>query len=311
MTFPLSLLIPSAIGMTNFKACFYVKVSGDGVFFGFPRIAQKIARQRSVTISSLVRFVHFFHFRLSGTKVSSMVTRESYEQEQDVPSCSTVDRFRCSLTRKIMKEPVTSKHGYHFEQKTIMKWIKRRGETCPISGQPLKVSDLKPNSMLQWEIMFWQRKNEQDAVVEDHVLSRRSAPLLLQEPPRKVDAPPVTVIRSPEVPTRKQRALSADTPLSLSDTPPSVPRRKYSDVDLPSLCDMMRINKYDVYGAAGAIESSHRNIVTPPDILRTHLSLADTVVPLAPQMDFASPVQAQGIVFFLDEVEISLIFDGL
>jgi hypothetical protein len=73
---------------------------------------------------------------------------------------------------------------------------------------------------------------------------------------------------------------------------------------------MMRINKYDVNGA-GAIESSHRNIVTPPDILRTHLSLADTVVPLAPQMDFASPVQAQGIVFFLDEVEISLIFDGL
>jgi hypothetical protein len=33
-------------------------------------------------------------------------------------------------------------------------------------------------------------------------------------------------------------------------------------------------------------------------------------VPLAPQLDYASHLKAQGILLFLDEVERALIFDG-
>jgi hypothetical protein len=229
------------------------------------------------------------HFRLSSTMVSSMMNRCN-EQEQDVSSCSKAQgRFRCSLTREIMKEPVTSQYGDHFERKTIMKWIKRRGEACPLSGQSLKVLDLKPNSMLQWEILFCQRKNE-DALD----VSRRSAPaLLLQEPSRKVDAPPSIVTRTPEVTIRKR----------LSDTAPSVPRRKHSHLDLSSLCDMMS-NRY----VTDASESSHPHNIATPDILRT-LPMAD--VPMVPQFDSsASPLQPQGILSVLDQMEKSLLFDG-
>jgi hypothetical protein len=65
----------------------------------------------------------------------------------------------------------------------------------------------------------------------------------------------------------------------------------------------MMANKY---GYDATTESSHRNIVTPA-IFRTP-SVAD--VPLAPQLDYASPLKAQGILLFLDEVERALIFDG-
>lgn len=221
---------------------------------------------------------------LAPTQVSSMITRFDHErQEQDVSSCSSrtvQDRFKCSLTRKIMKDPVTSTYGDNFERKNIMKWIKQRGcETCPLSGRPLKVSDLTPNCMLQWEIMFWQRKHE-DAVD----VSRRTASTRLHDPLRKVDAPPSIVTRSPDVTSMKRR---------FSDTPPSVPRRKYSDIELPSLCDMM-INKS---------EPSHRNIAISPSAMAN--------VTMAPKLDFApsSPLKGQEIIFILNEVDRSLIFD--
>jgi hypothetical protein len=131
--------------------------------------------------------------------------------------------------------------------------------------------------MLQWEIMFWQRKNE-DAVD----VSRRTASTRLQDPLRKVDAPPSIVTRSPEVSTKRP----------LSDTPPAVPRRKCSDIDLPSLCDMMISKK-----------SSHRNIAISPTAVAN--------VPMAPQLDFApsSPLEGKEILFILNEVDRSLIFD--
>jgi hypothetical protein len=212
-----------------------------------------------------------------------MITR-SYEQEQGVSPCSTVqDRFRCSLTRKIMEDPVASKYGDNYERTIIMKWIKRRGDTCPLSGRPLKVSDVTPNCMLQWDIMLWKRKkNEQEDAMLD-VSRRRTAPSRLQEPPRKVDAPPSIVSRSPEVTTRTQRRLS--------DTTPSVPRRKLSDFDLPSLRDFMAINH----------NSSHRkNIVTAMPMANVPMNISQ----------FPSPLEGREIVFILDEVERSLIFDG-
>lgn len=66
------------------------------------------------------------------------------------------DRFICPLTKEIMKEPVCTRQGKNFERKAILKWLEQKGDICPVTKQPLRMSGLIANSKLQWEIQQWQ-----------------------------------------------------------------------------------------------------------------------------------------------------------
>jgi hypothetical protein len=66
------------------------------------------------------------------------------------------EKFRCALTKEVMKDPLVSKRGHCFERESIRKWMDEMGLVCPITGEELKPSDLVTNTKLQWEIQQWQ-----------------------------------------------------------------------------------------------------------------------------------------------------------
>jgi U-box domain len=67
--------------------------------------------------------------------------------------------FVCPLTKQLMKEPVLSKYGHHFERSAILQHIDSGHPFCPVSGTPLRSSDLIPNNTLQWKIKCWAEGN--------------------------------------------------------------------------------------------------------------------------------------------------------
>jgi hypothetical protein len=71
------------------------------------------------------------------------------------------DRFICPLTKDLMKEPMMSRHGHNFERYIILSKIQLNGFVCPISGKPLRPSDLVSNRKLQTEIQQWQQQQQQ------------------------------------------------------------------------------------------------------------------------------------------------------
>ena len=67
-------------------------------------------------------------------------------------------RFLCSLTKKVMADPVTTASGYNFERAALAAWLQNNGQRCPKTGQPCSMRDIQSNALLQWEILYWQRK---------------------------------------------------------------------------------------------------------------------------------------------------------
>lgn len=84
---------------------------------------------------------------------------EEDEDELEIPS-----EFICPITQEIMQDPVMSRYGHSYEREAILKWLIRHND-CPMSRQPLKLSDLLTNHNLRARILQWQKDNEQDIVV--------------------------------------------------------------------------------------------------------------------------------------------------
>jgi hypothetical protein len=69
--------------------------------------------------------------------------------EPDVPS-----HFRCPLTRRVMRDPVSALDGHTYERVAIEQWVSRNG-TSPLLGTPLSVADLTPNLTLRAMISLY------------------------------------------------------------------------------------------------------------------------------------------------------------
>ncbi|KAG7342846.1 U-box domain containing protein [Nitzschia inconspicua] len=82
------------------------------------------------------------------------------QDESNIP-----EEFYCALTKKIMKEPMVSRYGTHFERDAIMGWLQKGNKYCPVTGQPLRPSNLVSDKNLQWKIQFWAAKNGRDDIV--------------------------------------------------------------------------------------------------------------------------------------------------
>mmetsp|Transcript_25152 Transcript_25152/g.41243 ORF Transcript_25152/g.41243 Transcript_25152/m.41243 type:complete len:244 (+) Transcript_25152:329-1060(+) len=80
-----------------------------------------------------------------------------------MPGSETPSEYLCCLSKKLMKYPVRSKYGHHFERSAIEKFI-QSNSFCPVTGNPLSESDIGPvNKTLQWKIKAWVNKNETEA----------------------------------------------------------------------------------------------------------------------------------------------------
>jgi hypothetical protein len=62
-----------------------------------------------------------------------------------------ISAYTCPISLDIMIDPVITKQGYTFERSAVVKWLETHN-TCPLTREPLNVSDLVPNKALRQTI---------------------------------------------------------------------------------------------------------------------------------------------------------------
>ncbi|KAF8047765.1 hypothetical protein N665_2838s0006 [Sinapis alba] len=120
------------------------------------------------------------------------------EPETDIlsPSLEKVDvpkEFKCTLSKKIMIEPVIIASGQTYEKRYIKEWLKRE-RTCPITNQVLSHLSLTPNFLVdelitQWCLVnnFERPKSSEERITElftdgiDSLLQRISSPSSVED----------------------------------------------------------------------------------------------------------------------------------
>ena len=138
----------------------------------------------------------------------------------------TQRRFTCPLTNSIMEDPVSVPCcGTNFERRALLRWMKKNG-SCPESGESLRTSDLKPNAMLQWEILYLERKT---SCKGESSSTKVSSSLPIPSP--SVDTPP-SMPRSSTGSVRteqsERRPSLNESNHSRADLPPTLPRNPSS-----------------------------------------------------------------------------------
>jgi hypothetical protein len=63
--------------------------------------------------------------------------------------------FLCPMTKTVMNDPMMSRYGFNFERSAILGWLARGNGRCPVSGNPLRPSNLVSNKSLQARIHKW------------------------------------------------------------------------------------------------------------------------------------------------------------
>jgi hypothetical protein len=69
---------------------------------------------------------------------------------------ATTAALRCSLTRRVMTDPVVAADGYSYERAEIEKYLAQHS-VSPMTGRPLAFGRLFPNNQLRNVIRAWQR----------------------------------------------------------------------------------------------------------------------------------------------------------
>ena len=113
------------------------------------------------------------------------------------------DYFACPLTFELMVEPVVDPTtGTTYEKAAICEWLSKNA-TSPVSGRPLAMADLVPNSALRGAIETWRK---------DHIVPAAPA---CAETPAPVAAWPA------DEPAVSTEGVSFDT---IATPPPKTPR---------------------------------------------------------------------------------------
>jgi len=72
-----------------------------------------------------------------------------------IPPELVPDKFKCEITKKIMKRPMRTPNGNVYEEKKIVEWISKQGSIDPLSGVPLSKAELMQDGKLASEIVHW------------------------------------------------------------------------------------------------------------------------------------------------------------
>jgi hypothetical protein len=68
------------------------------------------------------------------------------------------ETFFCPISGEIMKDPVITPHGITYDRQSILGWLSRNN-TCPVTRNPLKDTELIPNYALRQTIDDYLTKN--------------------------------------------------------------------------------------------------------------------------------------------------------
>lgn len=89
----------------------------------------------------------------------------------DIPS-----RYVCPITLQIMTRPLMTRHGHNFERSAIIEWLNTGKDYCPLTREPMCLSDLLPNRPLQQQIQSWRI---QHAIPEPQVRHEDFLPVII------------------------------------------------------------------------------------------------------------------------------------
>jgi U-box domain len=104
-------------------------------------------------IRSFHNFQSLHHWKLGNS------TFEHCNNMTSVSNSRIPSEFICPLTKNIMNDPMMSKTGQNYERDAIVAHLDAGNETCPVTNQPLRISNLISNKTLQWKIQEWRNMN--------------------------------------------------------------------------------------------------------------------------------------------------------
>jgi hypothetical protein len=124
---------------------------------------------------------------------------------KDIPT-----EYICPITKKIMDDPMMSRHGQNFEREAILNWLAAEGNVCcPVTANPLRASYLISNKVLKMNIRNWRVENgEQVEYPDDDVdyLTKSFVGLVLV-PPTEFICPITKDIMHDPIMTRDGRSF--------------------------------------------------------------------------------------------------------
>lgn len=92
---------------------------------------------------------------------SSAVEEEapSHDTQPSIaPGVAIPAKMQCSLTQRLMVDPVMTKYGHSYERSALLKWMETRGSVCPVTGQALALSQIVSNNSLKRQIAAFEQR---------------------------------------------------------------------------------------------------------------------------------------------------------
>jgi hypothetical protein len=90
----------------------------------------------------------------------------NHQQSQSKPPqhrhTNAPDEFICPLTLELMVNPVVNRQGNCYEKAALIKWLSQPNATCPLTRQPIRLSQFIPDANLQRRIMQWRLNHGED-----------------------------------------------------------------------------------------------------------------------------------------------------
>ena len=154
---------------------------------GYPLTAEALVS--NTKLQWMIRFWLKQQAKTSGATTDAEAARDedtaatTATAEDDIAATTTAankdipKHLICPLSGAIMKDPVTTKHGYNFEKVNLVNWLCKNGNICPLTYQPLEMRQVVPNVKLQMELRRY-HLNQQGEDVTVTVVPLQTPPIV-------------------------------------------------------------------------------------------------------------------------------------
>ncbi|KAJ3694871.1 hypothetical protein LUZ60_000248 [Juncus effusus] len=92
-------------------------------------------------------------------KPSRISAIKRIELEKPSIDLAIPDNFRCPISLDLMRDPVTTSSGITYDRQGIETWLERGNLNCPVTGKPIYIHDLIPNTSTRKLIQEWCLEN--------------------------------------------------------------------------------------------------------------------------------------------------------
>ena len=72
------------------------------------------------------------------------------------------NEYLCPITKAVMMDPVITNEGISYGREAIGNWLRRGNSICPVTKEPLRLEDLRPNRALRNLIEAWNQNGSEN-----------------------------------------------------------------------------------------------------------------------------------------------------